>query len=84
MIKKRRHINKGKEKTSIDKKSLRKASISSLDNFDKIELLIPILIIKTFILKIEDIHISIIGTNTYHTTYCIKKAQIFIILIKAI
>ena len=82
--KKRRPINKNKKKTSIGETSLRKAIISSLNNFNKELLLMPIPEIKKLSPKTENINIDMIGANAYCAAYCLKRAQVFAISIKNI
>lgn len=82
--KKKRQINISKRKISIEETSLRKAIISSLDNFEKKELSVSILAIKKLNLKIKNIDIAIIGTNAYCIACNLKRAQLFAILIKDI
>ena len=61
--KKKRQINKSKWKSNIRETSLRKATISSLENSDKKELLVPILATRTSESKIKNIDIAMIGAN---------------------
>ena len=74
--KKKRQINKSKRKASIGGTSLRKATIHSLNNSDKKELLVLIPVTKTLELKAQDINIAMIGTDAYHAAYCLKRAQV--------
>ena len=78
--KKRRQINKSKQKISIREISLRKAIISSLDSSDQKKLPISIPVIKKSDFKAKNIDIDMIGANFYCITYCLKKAQVFAIL----
>lgn len=71
--KKKRQINKSKQKTSIGKTGSRKATISSLDSSDKKELPIPLAVTKTSIPKAKNINIAIIGMDTYCITCYLKK-----------
>ena len=72
--KKRKQINKSKQKISIEEINSKKVIISSLDNFDKKELLISILAIKESDPKAKNINIAIIGMNIYYAVYCLKNA----------
>ncbi len=71
--KKKRQINKNKQKTSIGKISSRKATINSLDSSNQKELSILLEAIKTLEPKAKDINIAIISTNAYCTAYCLKR-----------
>ena len=82
--KKRRQINKSKQKTSIEETSSRIATISSFESFDKKELPIPILAIKESDPKAKDIDIAMIGANAYCTAFCLKGAQVFAISMRYI
>ena len=72
--KKRRQIIKNKRKTSIGKTSSRKAIISSLNSFDKKELLVSIPITKKSNLKAKNIDIAIIGADVYYVAHRLKRA----------
>ncbi len=63
--KKRRQINKSKQKASIGETSLRKATINSLDSSDKKELLVLLAVIKTLEPKVKDIDIAMICMDAY-------------------
>ena len=75
--KKRKQINKSKQKTSIRKSSSRKTTISSLDSSNKKELPVSISAIKKSDSKSQDIDIAMIGTDAYCTACCLKKVQVF-------
>lgn len=79
LSKKRRQINKTKQKSNVKKTSLRKATISSLNNSVKKELLILILVIKISKPKIQDINITMIDADIYCAACHLKKAQVFAI-----
>ena len=64
--KKKRQINKSKQKASIKDISLRKAIISNLSNYDKEQLSIFLLAIKKSSSKIQDIDITMVSANTYY------------------
>ena len=64
--KKRRQINKSKQKTVIGVISLKKATISNLDSFNKKELPVSISATKESDPKAKDIDIAMIGANIYH------------------
>ena len=81
---KRRQINKSKWKGNIGETSSKKATISNLDSFDKKKLLVLILIIKKSKSKAKNIDIAIISANAYCVACCLKKAQVFAILIRNI
>ena len=72
--KKRRQINKSKQKASIREISSRKAIISNLESSNKKELLIFILVIKTSELKAINIDIAMISANAYCIACRLKKA----------
>ncbi len=72
--KKRRQINKSKQKASIGETSSRKATINSLDTSDKEELPVLLAVIKTSEPKIKDIDIAMIGGDTYRAAYYLKRA----------
>ena len=82
--KKKRQINKNKQKTSIEETSSRKVTISSLTSSDKKELPFPISKIKKLDLKAKDIDIAMIGANAYCATCYLKKAQVFTISMRDI
>ena len=82
--KKRRQINKNKQKTSIEETNLRKAIISSLESSDKKELLVLIPVIKILKPKVKDIDIAMIGTNIYYVACYLKEAQVFAISMRDI
>ena len=82
--KKRRQINKSKKKTNIEETSSRKSIISSLDNYDKKELLISIPATKGLDPKAKDIDIAIIGTDAYDAACCLKRAKLFVVSMKNI
>ena len=75
--KKRRQINKNKRKTNVGETSSKKATISSLDSFDKKKLPVPILATKKSDPKAKNIDIAMIGADAYCATSCWKKAQVF-------
>ena len=82
--KKRRQINKNKQKASLGETSSRKAIINSLDSLDKKEL--PVSIPATIKLepKAKDIDIAMIGADAYCIAYCLKKAQVFAVSMRDI
>ena len=82
--KKKRQINKSKQKASIRETSSRKATISSLESSDKKELPVSISAIKISKFKTKDIDIAMISTDAYCITYCLKKTQVFVISMKDI
>ena len=82
--KKRRQINKSKQKASIEDTSSRKATISSFKSFDQKELPIFIPAMKKSRRKAEDIDITMIGADTYCATYCLKGTQVFVVSMKDI
>ena len=82
--KKRRSINKNKQKASIKKTSSRKATISSLESSDKKKLSVPIPAIKILEFKAKDIDIAMIGADAYCIACCLKKAQVFIVSMRDI
>ena len=59
---------------SIKKTSLRKATISSLDSFDKKELLVSIPATKKSYPKAKNINIAIISADAYYIACHLKKA----------
>ena len=82
--KKKKQINKSKQKINIRVTSSRKATISSLESSNKKELPVSILISKILKSKAKNNDIAMIGIDTYCVAYCLKKAQIFVISIKDI
>ena len=82
--KKKRQINKSKQKANIKETSLGKATISSLKSSNKKELLASILVIKILKPKAKNIDIAIIGTDAYCIVCHLKKTQVFAILIRNI
>ena len=82
--KKRRQINKNKQKTSIGKTSSRKATISYLNNSDKKKLPVPILAIKKSEPGTKDIDIAMISVDAHCIACCLKRAQMFTISLRAI
>ncbi len=82
--KKRKQINKSKQKASIGETSSRKATINSLDSSDKKELPVPLTAIKTSEPKAKDIDIAMIGADTYCTTCRLKRAQMFAVSMRDI
>ncbi len=68
--KKRRQINKSKQKASIRETSSRKVTINNLDNSDKKELLVPLVAIKISEPKTKDINIARIGADAYCIVCC--------------
>lgn len=64
--------------------NLGKVTISSLDSYNKKEFQVSIPVTKTSEPKAKDIDITMINTDIYCVTYCLKRAQVFIILIKDI
>lgn len=81
---KKRQINKSKQKISIKKTSLKITTISSLDYFDNKKLPVPILVVKKSELKAKNNNIAMISMHAYCVTCCLKKAHIFAILIQDI
>ena len=82
--KKKKYRNKSKQKVSIKEITSKKAIISSLKNSDKKELPVPILATKTLKPKAKNINIAIIDMNAYFIACCLKKTQVFAILMKDI
>ena len=82
--KKKRQINKSKRKISIEEINSKKATISSLDSSDKKKLLVPMPATKKSDLKAKNINIAMIGPDSYCAACCLKKAQLFDILIRDI
>ena len=82
--KKRRQINKSKRKASIEESSSRKATINSLESFDKKELPVPIPTTKTSEPKAKDIDIAMIGADAYRAACHLKGAQVFAVSMRDI
>ncbi len=82
--KKRRQINKCKQKVNIRETSSRKSTINSFDNSDKKELLVPLAVTKTSKPKAKDIDIAMIGAKAYRVACCLKRAQVFTVSMKDI
>ncbi len=82
--KKRRQINKNKQKASIEEISSRKATINSLDSSNKKELLVPLVAIKTSKPKAKDIDIAMIDVDAYRTACRLKRAQVFAVFMRYI
>ena len=82
--KKKRQINKSKQKASIRKTSLRKATINNLESFDKKELPVSIPTTKTSELKAKHIDVAMIGMDAYCAAYCLKRAQMFAVSMRDI
>ncbi len=82
--KKKRQINKSKQKASIGKTSARKATISSLNSSNEKQLPVPLATIKTSEPTAKDIDIAMIGANAYYAACCLKKAQVFAISMRDI
>ena len=82
--KKKRQINKNKQKVNIGETNSRKAIISNLKNSNKKELPVSILATKTLKLKTKNINIAIIGANAYCIAYYLKRAQVFAISMRNI
>ena len=82
--KKKRQINKSKQKVNIEEISSKKATISSLKSSSKKELLVPILATKTTKPKAKNIYIAMISMNVYCIVCHLKKAQIFTVLMRDI
>ena len=72
--KKKRQINKNKQKINMGKTSLRKAIISSLDNSYKKKLPVLISASKKSDLKAKNINIAMIDMDPYYVTCCLIKA----------
>ena len=77
--KKKRQINKNKQRASIKKTSLRKTNISSLDNSDKKELSVPIVATKITKSNTKNIDIVIISADVYYAACHLKRVQVFAI-----
>lgn len=75
--KKRRQINKSKQKADLQETSLIKATINSEDSFDKKELRVFIPAIKKLKSRIKNIDIAMIDANTYCAACYLKKTQVF-------
>ena len=75
--KKKRQINKNKQKRSIEETSSKNATINNLDSSNKKELQVPILAIKESDLKAKNIAIAMIDAEAYCTACCLKEAQGF-------
>ena len=73
--KKKKQINKSKRKISIREISSRKATISSLKNFDKKELPVPILATKILKPKVKDVNITMIGVDAYCIACHLKQLK---------
>ena len=82
--KKRRQINKSKQKTSIGETSVKKAIMRSLDSSDKKELPVPILATKKSNPKAKNIDIAMISADTYCAACRLKRAQLFAISMRDI
>ena len=82
--KKKRQINKSKRKANIGETSSRKATINSLESFQKKELPVLILTTKTSKPKAKNIDIAMIGVDTYRAACRLKGAQVFAISMKNI
>ena len=82
--KRRRQINKSKQKASIEDTSSRKAIISSLESSNKKELPVPIPVIKKSERKVENIDIAMISANVYHAACHLKRVQVFAISVRNI
>lgn len=82
--KKKRQINKSKQKISIREIKARKIIISSLNSFDKKKLPISILAIKKLNFKAKNANITMVKANQYYIVCYLKKAQVFAISIKNI
>ena len=82
--KKKRQINKSKQKASIGETSSKKAIINSLDNSEKKELSVPLVAIKISEPKAKDIDIAIIGADTYYVACYLKGVQIFAVSMRDI
>lgn len=72
--KNRKQINKSKWKINIEKTSLRKSIISSLINFDKKKLQVPILAIKKSDPKAKIIDIAMIDADIYSIACYLNRA----------
>lgn len=84
LSKKKRQINKSKQKTSKGKTNLGKAIISNLDNSNKKKLSVFIVAIKTLKLKAKNIDIAMIGTDVYCAACYLKKTQVFAVSMRNI
>ena len=82
--KKRRQINKKKQKTSEGETSSRKTTISNLDSFDKKELPVTMLVIKKSNSKEKNNNIAMIGANAYRAACCLKRTQVFAVSMRDI
>ena len=75
--KKRKQINKNKWKIDIRETSSKKATISSLNSFDKKKLLFVISATKKSDPKAKDIDIAMISVDAYCAACFLKRAQVF-------
>ena len=82
--KRRKQINKSKQKASIKNTNSRKATISSLESSDKKELLVPIPVMKKSGCKAENINIAMIGADAYYAICRLKRAQVFAVSMRDI
>ena len=82
--KKKKQINKSKQKANIKKTSSRKLIISNLKSFEKNVLSVPIPVIKTSKSKAKNINIAMIDANSYHLPCRFKKTSVFAILMRDI
>lgn len=82
--KKRKQINRSKQKANIRETSTQKVIINSLDSFDKKKLPVLILVIKTSKPKAQNIDIAMIAVDAYCIDCYLQKGRVFVILIKDI
>ena len=69
---------------TIRETNSRKATINSLQNSDKKELTVSLVITKISKPKAKNIDIAMIGADAYYIVYHLKRAQVFTISIKNI
>ena len=82
--KKRRQINKSKQKTNIGETSSKKATISSLNSYNKKKLPVPILATKKSDSKAENIDIAMISMDAYCIACRLERAQVFAVSMRDI
>lgn len=77
LSKKKRQINKSKQKASLKETNSRKAIISNLNSLNKKELPVSIPTTIKSKPKAGNIDIAIINTNVYYVACCLKRTQVF-------
>lgn len=82
--KKRRHINKSKQKAKWEEISSRKAIIIRLNNFDKKELPVSIPVTIKSKLNAKNINTAIINPDVYCAACWLKDVQLFVVSIRDI